>query len=168
MLRVVHEQQVGKIARCRAIECAAQGAKIGVAEDIAVDHEEGCFPEQGQRLPYSARGLERLRLSRIADRYPETAAIAQRLFDHPSEVCVVDDQLAEARRTQSFYMPHDERLSTGFEQRLGAVVGERAHAFAPSGGQDHRLHVVAQKVYPTVRSTGSIWFSSFASGASST
>jgi hypothetical protein len=34
-------------------------------------------------------------------------------------------------------MPHDQRLAAHLQQGFGRVVGERAHAFAAAGGEDH-------------------------------
>jgi hypothetical protein len=62
------------------------------------------------------------------------------VLDHLPEVGVVDDELDDARRGQAFDVPHDQRLAAGRQQRLGAGVGERAHAFAAAGGEDHGFH----------------------------
>ncbi|CFN66696.1 Uncharacterised protein [Bordetella pertussis] len=59
---------------------------------------------------------------------------------------VVDDDVAQAGGHQAFDMPDDQRLAAHGQQGLGRGVGQRAHAFAAAGGQDHGAH---QKVYPT-------------------
>jgi hypothetical protein len=62
-------------------------------------------------------------------------AVAERVLDHLPEVGVVDDELDDACRGQAFDVPHDQRLAARHQQRLGAGVGERAHAFAAAGGR---------------------------------
>ena len=70
--------------------------------------------------------------------HAESRAVAERSFEPVAEVGVVDDELAEAGGVQAFDVPHDQRLAARLEQRLGGVVGERAHALSATGGEDHR------------------------------
>lgn len=63
-----------------------------------------------------------------------------------AEVGVVDHELGEACGAQAFDVPHDQRLAAYRKQGLGRVIGERAHALATPGCQDHRLGHGGQKV----------------------
>ena len=52
---------------------------------------------------------------------------------------MVDDQIDETSATKTFDLPHDERFATGHQQGFRCVIGERSHALAEAGGEDHRL-----------------------------
>ncbi len=141
VLGVVHQQQVGERAvGAQAVGGGAQGGEVGVAEDVAVDDDEGRVAEQRQGVADAAGGLQRAGLGRPGDAHAEGCAVAERLFQPVAEVGVVDHQLAKAGIAQALDVPHDQRLATGLEQRLGAMVGQRAHALAAAGGEDHRFH----------------------------
>ncbi|MPN56169.1 hypothetical protein SDC9_203855 [bioreactor metagenome] len=53
---------------------------------------------------------------------------------------VIDHQLGDARVTKVLDVPDDQRLAADLEQGFRAVVGQRAHALAAPGGEDHGLH----------------------------
>jgi hypothetical protein len=87
----------------------------------------------------AAGGFQRAGLGRPGDAHAEGCAVTERLFQPVAEVGVVDDELAEAGGAQALDVPHDEGLAAHRQQRLGGVVGERAHALAAAGGEDHRF-----------------------------
>ena len=49
----------------------------------------------------------------------------------------VDPDAVDAAALASDQMPLDQRLAMYLQQWFGRGVGERAHAFAASGGEDH-------------------------------
>ena len=85
--------------------------------------------------------FQRRAFVRITDMCAKLAAVAQSLLDLRTKVGVVDDEFGDACAYQPLDMPHDERLAACLQQGLGRVVGERAHAFAAAGGQNHRAHL---------------------------
>ena len=80
------------------------------------------------------------RFGRPADTRAEGIPIAERRFEHVAEVGVVDDEIGNPGSNQAFDVPDDQRFSAYGEQRLGAMVGEWAHALAPACGKNHRFH----------------------------
>jgi hypothetical protein len=56
---------------------------------------------------------------------------------------VVDHQLTNTHGCQTADMPFDQRPATGQQQGFGRVVGQRAHALATPGRQNHRFHAHA-------------------------
>src|SRR5881396_68112 len=114
--------------------------EVEVAEEVAVDDEEGFIAEQGERLGDSPGGFERLGFARVADCDAEAASIAKRSFDHVAEMRVIDDDLANTRARERLDRPDDQRLASHFEKHLGDRVGEGPHAFAPPRGKNHGLH----------------------------
>ena len=66
--------------------------------------------------------------------------VTKRGFNLSAKMGVVDDDLVEAAGRQAFKMPDDQRLATGHQQWLGGRVGQRAHAFTASGGENEGLH----------------------------
>ncbi len=116
-------------------------AKIDVAIDVAIDYEKRLVAEQGQGVGDAAGGFQRARrFRRIADSQTPLRAVAERCLDLLAEVGVVDDDLGEPGCRQSFQMPGDERLAAHRQQRLGRVVGQRAHPFAASCGKNEGFH----------------------------
>ena len=60
---------------------------------------------------------------------------------------------SDVRRVQSLEVMDDQWLASDRQQRLGGMVGQRAHPFATPGGQNHRLHGTGrQRSTPRVRS----------------
>jgi hypothetical protein len=120
---------------------ARQRRDIRIAPGVAIDHHERCVAEQRQRMGDAAGGFQRaLRFGRPPDRDAERRAITQRLHQLVAQMRMVDDDVRDARGDQTLDVPHDERLAARFEQRFGQIVGERPHAFAAAGGEDHCLH----------------------------
>ena len=136
-----------------------------VGEDVAVDHDERRVAQQRQRVRDAAGGLERLGLRRVVQPQAEPVAIAQRRFDEGPEVRVIHDDVAHAGRGELVEMPRDERTSARGQQRLRQRIGQRAHALAATGREDHRDH--RQNVYPVSETRPSMRSSSGMSCASS-
>ncbi len=131
----------GRGGRRRAGFAAAarRAAKSASQKTSPLTTTKGASPSSGRawRMPpavSSARGF-----GRPGDAHAEGRAVAQRFFEPVAEVGVVDDELGEAGGAQAFDVPHDQRLAAHRQQRLGRVVGERAHALAAAGGEDHRF-----------------------------
>src|SRR5947209_18642300 len=88
--------------------------KVEVAEEVAVDDEEGLVAEQGQGLSNSARGFERFGFARVADCDAKAASVAQRRLDHVAEMRVIDHDLANARARERLDRPGDQRFAAHF------------------------------------------------------
>src|SRR5205823_6013927 len=82
--------------------------EVEVAEEVAVHGEERPLAEQGKRQGNSAGGFERFGFARVADRDAEAASIAERGFDHMTEVRVIDHDLANARARERLDPPDDQ------------------------------------------------------------
>src|SRR2546429_2459321 len=63
-----------------------EAGEVEVAEEVAVDDEEGLIAEQGKRQGNSAGGFERLGFARVADFDARTAAGAPRPLGPWAEV----------------------------------------------------------------------------------
>src|SRR6266571_2747020 len=114
--------------------------EVEVAEEVAVDDEEGFIAEQGKRPGDSPRSFERLGFARVADRDAEAASTAKRSFDHVAEMRVIDDDLANTRARERLDRPDDQRLAAHFQKHLGDRVGEGPHALAAPRGKYHGFH----------------------------
>src|SRR5690606_39682041 len=101
------------------------------------------------------------RLCRIMQPGAKGRAVAEGGFDLCTQPCMVDDDVFQAGCHQLLYMPDDERLAAHGKQRLGRMVGQGAHAFAASRGENHGAH---QKVYPVDTLRSSSRSSSFTRG----
>ena len=73
--------------------------------------------------------------------HAKLAAIAQRRLELIAQMRVINDDLAKSGLRQALQMPRDERLATHHQQGLGGVVGQRPHALAAPGGQNHGFHL---------------------------
>src|SRR6266481_5554943 len=121
--------------------------EVEVAEEVAVDDDEGPIAEQGQRLGNSPRGFEGLGFARVADRDAGAASIAERGFNHATEMRVIDHDIANARARERLDRPGDQRLAAHFEKHLGDRVAEGPHAFAAPCGKNHRFrHSKSERV----------------------
>ncbi len=68
---------------------------------------------------------------------------AERLADHRAEPGQVDDDLVNPGLRQRTQVPRDERPAAHLDERLGEAIRQRPHAFAATGGQQHRFHAAA-------------------------
>ena len=87
--------------------------------------------------------LERsaLTLRRVTDLDAVLGAIAQYLLDLLAQMRMVDDQLNQPSPLEALDLMLDQRLAAGPQQRLGGVIGQRAHAVSASRGEDHGFHI---------------------------
>ena len=139
MRRIRHQHQVCKIVGAQHL---GRLRRIPIAPDVAVDHQEGLVvPEQGQRVGDAAGGFQcALRFGRIGDRQAPARAVTQRRFDLQTEMRVVDHHLAQAGPRQALQMPDDQRFAAHRQEGLGREIGQRPHALAAPGSQNHCLH----------------------------
>ena len=134
-----HEQEMGKAVR-RAV--FAETAQIGVAPDVGIDDEKRRFTQQRQGLDDAAGGFQAFfRFARVVNAQAVGAAVAERGGNHLATVAAVDDHFAVSGAGEAAQLPADEAVAADAQQRFGAVGGQRAHAFAASGGEDHGFHV---------------------------
>ena len=91
-----------------------------------------------------------------------TGAVAQRLLDHRAEMRVVDHDVAKPAAGEALELPFHQPPAAHREQWLRTAIGERAHPFAATGGEDHRVH---QNVYPIATRRSSSASNSRSSGA---
>ena len=125
----------------QAGRCQRQAGEGIIGPDIAVDDQKRLRPHPRQRLEDAAAGFQRVRRFRgPGDADSPSAAIAQRRRQLFPQMAGVDHQIGDAGRPQGLEMVDDQRLTGHRQQGFGRVVGQRPHAFAAPGGQDHRLH----------------------------
>src|SRR3989442_1617016 len=98
MRRIRDQYQVREILFQRGPN---ETGEVEVAEEVAVDDEEGSIAEQVKRLRDTPRGLERLGFARVADRDAIAASIAERGFDHVAEMRMIDHDLTCAAVSSS-------------------------------------------------------------------
>ena len=55
---------------------------------------------------------------------------------------MINDQVTESGCRQRLNPVLDKGFATGLQQWLRRVVGQRAHALAAAGGENHGLHAV--------------------------
>ena len=133
------EQEMGKAVR-RAV--FAEAAQVGVAPDVGIDDEKRRFTQQRQGLDDAAGGFQPFfRFARVVDAQAVGAAVAERVGNHRAAIAEVDDHFAESGMRKAPQLPADKTVAADAQQRFGAVGGQRAHAFAASGGEDHGFHV---------------------------
>jgi hypothetical protein len=102
---------------------AGECRQVVVAPDVGVDEQERRRAEQLARLRDSARGLERLRLLRPAEREPLFSSVAQAAHDLARQVRNVDHDFANAGTRNSLEMPREQWLAAGLDERLRRAVG---------------------------------------------
>ena len=133
------EQEVGE-AVWRTV--FAEAAQVGVAPDVGIDDEKRRFTQQRQGLDDAAGGFQAFfRFARVVNAQAVGAAVAERGGNHLATVAEVDDHFAVSGAGEAAQLPADEAIAADAQQRFGTVSGQRAHAFAASGGEDHGFHV---------------------------
>ena len=136
---------MGEFAALRQRGGDAGGSlKIDIGEHVAVDDEKRCVAQQGQGGGDAACGFQTFAaFGRIGDVHAVCRAVAQRGFNLRAQPCMVDHDLADACGVQTAQVPANQRLAACEQQRLGGVVGERAHSFAAPCGKYHGFHGVS-------------------------
>ena len=129
------------LATKRAAAAAAE-AEVGRV-DVGRDDPER-VAEQRQRLGDAAGGLERAAVvaafARVGDAQAEARAVAERGDDLFFEPGGVDDDLAHAAARPAPRGATRSAACRAPPAAAWACVGERPHALAAAGGEDHRLH----------------------------
>src|SRR2546425_12216666 len=115
MRRIRDQYQVREILFQRGPN---ETGEVEVAEEVAVDDEEGSIAKEGKRLRDTPRGLERLGFARVADRDAEAASIPERGFDHVAEMRGIDRDLADPRARGRLGQPGAQRVPRHFEEHL--------------------------------------------------
>src|SRR6185295_12155923 len=86
-------------------------------------------------------GLERrLAFVAVSNRDSEAAAVAEVVANLRAAVRKIDDDLGHAARSEPRDVMLDQRPAADREQWLRLRRGERAHALAAPGCEDHRFH----------------------------
>ena len=135
MLRVRDQDQV-----CERIRRQLQRAQRKVGPDVAVRDQEGRIAEERQRSEQAAAGAERLgALLAVADREAERRAVSERFADALALPGEVDHDVAHAEFVQRREVILDQPVAADFEHRLRQLLGQRAHALAAPGSEDHRF-----------------------------
>jgi len=58
----------------------------------------------------------------------------------------VDDDVPDAGAGERLDVPLDQRFAAHLQQRFGRVVGQRPHALAAPGREDHGSHRFTRKI----------------------
>ena len=98
--------------------------------------EERLVAEQRQRLDDAAAGAEHL-VALIGDDDPRLRARRRYGDDLVGQIMHIDDGFADAGVGELVEHMIEQRLAGHAHQRLRHVVGQRAHAQAETGGEDH-------------------------------
>jgi len=133
VIGVRHQNQVGETS-----PGTTEIPERYVAPDIAVDDEEGPLAEDRERIQDSAAGLQRGKaLLRVRDGEAITVPVSHGPADLLAEPSEVDDHSPQPGAGNGLKLPLDQATPAGLQQWLGAIVSQRSHALAPSGGKDH-------------------------------
>ncbi|MNQ86553.1 hypothetical protein D3C85_1017510 [compost metagenome] len=135
MSRVVRQHQVRQ-----ADNRLMQHTEVVIGPDVAIDHDKGVITQQRQCTENPAAGFQRLALRRVLDADAIARTVAQIILDLLTEPGMVDHDLGKPGGRQRSQVILDQRHSAGANQRLWRGQGQRAHALAFAGRQNHRLH----------------------------
>ena len=92
--------------------------------------------EAGQRLDHAAAGVEQVR-ALVGNDDARLAPAGDMVLDLVGEMMDVDDRSLDAGRGQAVEHIVEQRLAADRDQRLGRAIGERPHAHAVAGRQNH-------------------------------
>ena len=107
-------------------------------EIVAVDDEERITVDHRCRLDQPSAGFEQ-QCALVGDGDGEFIGLGREMgFELIGEIVDVDHQLADARGAEPVEDVVDQWLAVELHQRLGMMVGQRAHPLAEAGGHDHR------------------------------
>ena len=116
-------------------------AQVGVAPNVGIDDEKRRVAQKRHRLDDAAGGFQPfLRFVRIVDAQAVAAAVAECIGNHRAAIAEVDNDVNEPGAGETAQLPADEAVIADPQQRFGTVGGQRAHAFAASGGENHGFH----------------------------
>ena len=110
--------------------------EVDGAEHIHVVHEEGLVgtSKEVRSMFQTSSGVEKNLFVRNGDVHAEILMIAQILCDHIGEVVRVDNYFADPKGAKARHGKFQQGAGPNFDQRLGAIVGERPKASAQPGG----------------------------------
>jgi hypothetical protein len=124
----------------RRVEALGETNQVGLhavdPDGVGVEMIERRRAEGGQRLDHAAAGVEQARAFVGNDdaRHPPSGKVT---LDLIGEVMNVDDGGVDAGRGQAIEHVVEQRLAADSDERLGRAIGERPHANAVAGRQDH-------------------------------
>ena len=98
--------------------------------------EERRVAEQRQRLDDAAAGAEH-RVALVGDDHARARAARDMIDDLVGQIMHIDDGLADAGVAELVEHMIEQRAAGHGHQRLRHPVGQRAHAHAEAGGEDH-------------------------------
>ncbi len=120
--------------------------EIDGADDVHVVEEEGfvetggIFEEKPGGFFQAATSVEQEFFAGDFNAHAELFVGFQVVNDHVGEVVDVDDDFSDAEGAQAREGDFEEGATGEFDERFGAIVGERAEAGAEAGGEDHGFH----------------------------
>ena len=103
---------------------------------VGIDMEERRVAEQRQRLDDAAAGAEHF-IALIRDDDAGPCALRGVIDDLVGQIVHVDDGLADAGIAELVEHMIEQRAAGDAHQRLRHLVGQRPHAQAETGGEDH-------------------------------
>ena len=98
---------------------------------VAVQHEERASAQQRQGVLHAAAGFQQSLLVH------DLGAVPYSIGDLLAEMMDVHDDIADAMGDQSIQRALEQGAAGHGNQRLGHGVGQRPHALAAAGRQDH-------------------------------
>ena len=133
-LRIRHHDQVREPVRFGRQACV-----VVVADDVRADRDEWRIAEQRQRMLDAAAGFERFgAFVAVVDAQVPARSVAERGGELRGEIRGVDHDLAHAGCGEVFQVALDQAPAADVQQRFRHVVGQRPHAQAAAGREDHR------------------------------
>ena len=136
--RIVYHDQPGRFASSQAIPAQAPDGVI--CKHVAVQRQKWRLPEQAPGVQHATCGFQRRLFKGVANGEPPAAAIATVLCELRGQMGDIDHHIAQSLASQPTQVMLDEGQTTHSQQRLGRVLGQRAHPLADTGSQDHDLH----------------------------
>ena len=124
----------------------AHAAEINGADDVDVVEEErlvetsGIVEEKPGGFFQAAAGVQQNVFAGDFDAHVEVFVGFQIVDDLVGEVVDVDDGFGDAEGAQAGESDFEKGVAGEFDERFGAIVGERAEARAEAGGEDHGFH----------------------------
>ncbi len=105
---------------------------------VGIDAEKGVGLEQRLGAHQAAAGLEQ-RVALVGnDDGQVTRMFRQMRLDHPGAIMDVDDDPPHPGGAQMIQHMVDQRRAADTNERLGPIIGQRAHARAQPSRHDHR------------------------------
>ena len=130
----MQQQQNIHPVRIKGVAQAIDRRRRPVQPDhIRIGDDERIRPQQGQRVLHAAAGFQQIRLRRQG----HVGHIFEMRGDLIAQIVAVDDEIGDPPRAQPVEGPIDQRAAQHRDQRFRRRIGQRAHAVAHPGRQDH-------------------------------